>query len=367
MAVQRLSLLLGATICLLCLVTRADARIAQVCAGGFHTLILFLNGTIHGFGNDVRGQATPPPDLPAIAQVAAGGYFSVALSTDGRVFAWGANDYQQTSVGFLSGYRARKVVAGFFSAAVLLDDGTVRGWGSNLGGPASAPSLSNIVDLWAGVRFFIAVSSDGRLYGWGQNDVGVADGRVLSGKPVQLALGYDHAVALLDSGELATWGSNANGKTGMPAAKSFPGGVKAVSAAEGFTLVLTESGIVKFYGRNEFNNRDIEAHSGPAIKDLDAGFDHSVALLEDGSVRAFGSNQFGQSSVRFRRICWRRIPMLLPRLHRAASSSWPRARVPPWTRAPARTRTRVLDRLQLVQLWEVLLEESRWLRSLFSD
>lgn len=55
-------------------------------------------GTVVGWGYNVYGQATVPAGLSGVAQVAAGGYHSLALKSDGTVVAWGYNDYGQTSV-----------------------------------------------------------------------------------------------------------------------------------------------------------------------------------------------------------------------------------------------------------------------------
>src|SRR5690606_38406763 len=87
---------------------------------------------------------TPVPGLAPVAQVSAGGQHSLAVTRDGQVWAWGSNGYAQLDGTWRqdSGVpvrvegigRVRSAEAGALYSLVLRDDGSVWGWGSALPG-----------------------------------------------------------------------------------------------------------------------------------------------------------------------------------------------------------------------------------------
>lgn len=131
-------------------------------------------------GNSVRrSTGVAPPrrvealaDLP-VAQVAAGGNHSLALSTGGRVFAWGDGSEGQLGLGVPVGAQCKpRQVADvdFVSIAAAHQDK----WGGE-GETLSTQDLAKvprIARVYAGPSYSAAVSSAGHVYVWGCNDVG---------------------------------------------------------------------------------------------------------------------------------------------------------------------------------------------------
>ncbi len=89
-------------------------------------------------------------------------------------------------------------------------------------------------------------------------------------------------------------------------------GVKQVCAGGSHTLVLMEDGTVKAWGDREYNKlgyyADAVSNRGgyqipttipglTGVKQVAAGWDHSVALMNDGTVKAWGSNEYGQLGI----------------------------------------------------------------------
>ena len=124
---------------------------------------------------------------------------------------------------------------------VLLDDGTVMSWGSNASGqlgyatleetslmPTAIPDLTGVVQLAAGSDASFALTEDGQVFGWGENDrgqlgLGSADEDPhetptlvpdLSGV-VQIAAANTTTFALLDDGTVVSWGRNHTGQAGI--------------------------------------------------------------------------------------------------------------------------------------------------------
>ena len=82
-----------------------------------------------------------------------------------------------------------------------------------------------------GYRHSLAILESGKLYSWGVNNEGqLGDGTtkskdtpqlidIIPGKVVSIAAGALHSLALLESGEVYSWGGNVNGQVGNGPAK----------------------------------------------------------------------------------------------------------------------------------------------------
>jgi alpha-tubulin suppressor-like RCC1 family protein len=207
----------------------ANARWAQVAAGAGHTLALTTDGQLYAWGANSEGQLglksftrqlqpTLVP-LPAEAagtrwaQVAAGTSHTLALTADGRLYSWGHNVFGQLGDGTIF---TRPQAA----AAVVL--------------PAGAGAITRIV---AGNAHSLALTADGKLFGWGLNTEGqLGDGSTMQHpRPVavalprrstatgwaQVAAGASHTLALTTDGQLYGWGCNKAGQLARLNGTSF--------------------------------------------------------------------------------------------------------------------------------------------------
>jgi len=93
----------------------ADRDMVAIAAGGYHTLLLYSDGSVRGFGANGWGQAgitfadrsdlvsIPSPrkvQLPvATTAIAAGELHSLSVTTEGEVYAWGRNFHGQLGHG----------------------------------------------------------------------------------------------------------------------------------------------------------------------------------------------------------------------------------------------------------------------------
>lgn len=78
----------------------AERRIAQLSAGGYHTLALWSDGTVNAIGRNVEAQCKTSQWVDVV-KVAAGGKHSVALRKDGNVYAIGLDKDGQCEPGNL--------------------------------------------------------------------------------------------------------------------------------------------------------------------------------------------------------------------------------------------------------------------------
>jgi alpha-tubulin suppressor-like RCC1 family protein len=119
---------------------------------------------------------------------------------------------------------------------------------------------------------------------------------------------------LTDTRPLTCWGYNTEGQLGIGtttnskvpvAVAGLDLGVRAVSAGEGPTCVVTTAGGVKCWGQNaagQLGNGTTTSSASPVdvaglasgVTAVSSGVDHACALSGDGTVRCWGSNTAGQ-------------------------------------------------------------------------
>ncbi|GAV68412.1 RCC1 domain-containing protein/RCC1_2 domain-containing protein [Cephalotus follicularis] len=236
-----------------------------------------------------------PPDITAVT---AGHYHSLAVTSQGHLWAWGRNLEAQLGRGLVATPRdtwnePRKVegldqvsvrtafASGVISAAIG-DDGSLWVWGKSKRGqlglgkniteavvPSKVKALAGekIVKASFGWGHALALTEDGKLFGWGYS----ADGRI--GR-----VGDALEVSLLDS-------------TSNISRKNHQLSSSTLEAAE--QLVLE--------GMEKENNMPIiwdpclvEELHGVEVADIACGLDHSLVLCGNGTLLSCGSNVYGQ-------------------------------------------------------------------------
>ncbi|HLK01524.1 MAG TPA: hypothetical protein VKU39_16685 [Streptosporangiaceae bacterium] len=285
--------------------------------------------------------------LTGVAQVSAGGLHSLALRRDGTVWAWGNNFAGQLGDGTTTSRNTPVMVngltgvvqvsAGGLHSLALRSDGTVWEWGDVGAGldpftPILVSGLSAVTSISAGDLFSLARRSDGTVWAWGDNRFGqLGDGTTAGSRlPVQVAglshvtsisAGFDAALAVR-TGRLAAiasvwaWGSNSHGQLGDGTLASHitpeqvtgirTPFVAGISAGHQFAVVLGTDGTVWGWGANESGELDKTPSTAPVsrpteltvtgsgITQLSAGFSHVLALRSNGTVLAWGDNSAGE-------------------------------------------------------------------------
>ena len=174
--------------------------------------------------------------------------------------------------------------------------------------------------------FTLVRRGNGSIAGWGHN----VEGQLGNGTPglasdiptavvlpagriaTAVAAGFNHALALLDNGDVLSWGFNDLGQLGLgdilpratPNKVSLPRPAVAVAAGRGFSVVALDDGRVFTWGGNTIGQlgnggRDsviipVQATGLTGITAVAAGNSHALALGADGRVWAWGANASGQ-------------------------------------------------------------------------
>jgi alpha-tubulin suppressor-like RCC1 family protein len=248
----------------------------NVAAGGTHTVILKTDGTVWSMGSNYYGQLgaglptgtgnqsfTPlNSGLTSVVAVSAGWQHTLALKSDGTVWAWGLNVKGQLGDGSFTERNSPVQVSGLVdvvavsageqASLALKKDGTVWGWGSNdswqargtSGTSATVPvqitQISKAIGISAGIIHASAVLTDGSVVCWGRNTDGACANpsgydfvppTSVSGVGGAYAIATGrHTLALLNSNEVWSWGSNGNGQLGNGPIPTSQNAAKSINA-----------------------------------------------------------------------------------------------------------------------------------------
>ncbi|NLY45489.1 MAG: ABC transporter permease subunit [Tissierella sp.] len=153
----------------------------------------------------------------------------------------------------------------------------------------------NVEQIAIGPTFSVGLDQDGQVYVWGKskitNTIDIRDIPEGMGQVVRVAAGTDHVIALNSEGELFTWGSNRQQQGTIPYALEFVNNIKDIYAGYQSSAVLTEDGMVHFFGNimnNDYN--EFHQHQGN-IQELALTADAVVGLTYDGEVVYLGTQQ----------------------------------------------------------------------------
>jgi uncharacterized repeat protein (TIGR02543 family) len=305
--------------------------IQLISLGEDHSLALTTNGRVYGWGSNSVGQLgdgtlvtkniptlIPFADLQVgekIKYVSAGGYHSLALTTNGRVFGWGFNSFG--SLG--DNTNINKNIPTLISFTGL--------------------QVSETIEfISAGSFHSLAVTTNGRLYGWGRNSRGsVGDGTTdnkfiptlitFTGLEAEeriqdVALNGEQSFALTSLSNVFAWGYNAFGQLGdstlndklTPTPITFTGlelgeKIQYLDASVSHTLALTTTGRVYAWGLNDNGrlgdgtivNKSIPTlisftglQVGETIDQVTTGSAHNLAVTTNGRLFTWGNNPNGQ-------------------------------------------------------------------------
>ena len=296
---------------------------ATVSAGSGHTMAVDTEGRLWAWGDNSQGQLgdgtlvsrrSPIQILDNVSIVSAGDRYTFAIRTDGSLWAWGQNDRGQLGDG--TSINRREPVK-------IMEDViySSAGWKRTDGGLADG--VDDFIDvntvpetglLW---QHSLAVTSDGTLWAWGDNNAGQLGDETLINRHspvrvmedvVSVSAGNMFTMAVRSDGTLWAWGQNDRGQfgTGGIVGSRIPimimENVSEVYAGDSYAMVIRTDGSLWAMGQNDrgqFGNGNRVSSRVPLrlkenVQSLSASGNHTMALMADGSLWAWGQNDRGQ-------------------------------------------------------------------------
>lgn len=217
-----------------------------------------------------------------------------------------------TDSSITSDYTAIKVYAGKYMTCVILDKGDLKCWGWNRNSCLLGRTTNDIESK----RFYI-----------GDDETPASISPInIGGEVIDVAIGDEHACALLKGGNVRCWGSGILGyKNKIPIGDdehpvdagdvNIGGKVTQITAGNENTCVLLDSGNVRCWGKDDIGSlgypRDITENPSLTIGDdeypsdagdiniggkviqIATGSGHTCALIETGNVRCWGGILIG--------------------------------------------------------------------------
>ncbi|KAK1419253.1 hypothetical protein QVD17_28417 [Tagetes erecta] len=241
-------------------------RIRQIACGDSHCLAVTMEGEVQSWGRNQNGQlglgtsedSLVPQKIEAfqginVKMVAAGAEHTVAITEDGELYGWGWGRYGNLGLGdrkdrnipekasIISGEKMVLVACGWRHTISVSSSGDLYTFGWSKYGqlghgdfkdhliPHKLQALHGhlISQISGGWRHTMALTSEGKLYGWGWNkfgQVGVGDNKDHcfpmevkfpdEQKVVQISCGWRHTLAVTERHNVFSWGRGTNGQLG---------------------------------------------------------------------------------------------------------------------------------------------------------
>ena len=224
-----------------------------------------------------------------------------------------------------------KISGGGTFGVGIKSDGTLWVWGMPLGerfvysrrSPVQVGTANNWVMVSAGYNNFLGITNDGKLWAWGQNDLGqLGDGTTNTSNnllqignasnwvSVSASTGGNHSLGVTSDGKLWAWGWNEMGQLGngtfidkhSPIQVGTATNWVSVSAGTDYSLGLTSGGEIWSWGNNDYGQlgrsngqQQIPSQIGIGSNwtSIEAGCSFSYGITNDGKLWAWGQNAGG--------------------------------------------------------------------------
>ncbi|XP_055889765.1 X-linked retinitis pigmentosa GTPase regulator-like isoform X3 [Biomphalaria glabrata] len=288
-----------------------------------------------------------------VLQIACGDEHTALIAESGRVFMFGPNEWGQLGLGqenngvnkpscvkSLKHEKAKQVACGRSHTLISTESGHIYSCGNHSDGQLGYKATTNqhipkLIEslpptkyklLDAGSDSSVALTVDGRLFMWGNNEdgkLGLGEVEIVE-EPTQLpmdrpvvcvACGYYHTAIVTDDGKLFTMGESDGGKLGLTddagetnvpqQVTAITEPVKWVSCGSSHTVALTESGDCYVFGEGESGQlglgTDTYSVTEPThlklpfkVKKAYCGQAFTALISEKGQLYTFGDGRHGK-------------------------------------------------------------------------
>ncbi|WP_394840188.1 hypothetical protein LVJ94_25215 [Pendulispora rubella] len=258
-----------------------------VSAGVDYTCSIKPNGTVSCWGENTRGRATPPENVPFIDVTAGASDHTCGIRTDGTAACWGSNEDKESTIPVSLRERTfLEIEPGLRITCGLLDTTELVCWGltSELTASYPPPALlsfgTGYTQISVGVDYVCALDASQHVKCAGNNlykkGSGHSDALFAS-----VAAGWNHTCGLHLDGSIECWGDNQWKQLDAPKGTGF----KEVSNRGNFSCARSENGSVTCWGYDK-NGRT--SPTPGVYRQVSAGGNHACGMLVSGQITCWG-------------------------------------------------------------------------------
>lgn len=161
-------------------------------------------------------------------------------------------------------------------------------WGATSTMTTTIPYKSTVKVIDFNHHFGFLIKNDYLLYGFGTDTKGELNNKPTS-KVIDVACGREHAVAILENGSLAVWGSNDYKQiTNRPS-----GNFKKVKCSDYACAAITTTNELIIWGELGFDITKVQL-SSLEVKDVVFGDKFMIIQTTDGKLKGYGDDTYGQ-------------------------------------------------------------------------
>ena len=328
------------------------------CCGGFHTITLSNDGTLHSFGRNEKGQLglghnndvslpTPIPNLPKISKISCGTNFTVCVDYEGFIWSFGENHCGQLGTGNKRNFKVPQkildippvlsVSCGGYHTLIITSDSSLRSFGYNkygqlcLGNKETQmkprqTSFSNISKISTGNFISLFQNDKGEIFSCGDNmsgECGLGHFNHSQIKPslirnapsniVQFVCGLQQSLFLDCEGNVFSVGHNVYGQLGLGHNKhqnvlnkipNIPP-IQTISCVNSSCYLIDVEGNLWSFGKNgegQLGHGDTNSINAPKVistlKDIQqisyGSGIHFLAKNSQNQIFVIGNNYWGQ-------------------------------------------------------------------------
>ena len=247
------------------------------------------DGYVYEWGQLSKNLKKIPYDMGKIVDIAVGQNHVLALNDKGKLFTWGFNRMGLNHIPQeLQGKRISDIEAGYQMSIAVTEDGQVVSWGNENAVDifASKVKKEKIKEVKSNIQTGMALTKDGRVISLAKKET--AFDKVpaeIQGKVEKIALTDKAAAAVLKDGTVSVWGNNHNHIFDVP--EEVQGNAVDISAGRNHIVVVTKDGNAIAWGGNENKQAKVPSKAENIAK-ISSGYYQNCVIKEDGSVVTWG-------------------------------------------------------------------------------
>lgn len=274
--------------------SQSIAKPIDIKSTAFSFAALYNNGQVKAWGNqDWGGDASSvSASLTNVIAIYSNHQAFAALKDDGNVVTWGqASEGGDSSRVQSELHSVEDIVPSRRGFAAIRADKSVVTWGAPYYPDFTAPIIENVETLLVSDSDYSAIAEDGYVTIWGGNPVGLNPeplyeerGVIASNAVHAQSTNIGNFSAVLESGEIVSWGREGNAFYNIQAPSSIQGVTNLRNTGWGI-IAQKQDGTIEYWGYGDLG----ESYSMPPsdlvdVVDITFSDSHAAALSSDGTV-----------------------------------------------------------------------------------